>query len=81
MTLFNDADKENAAALLKEIEALPGVQKLRYKPQVQAEEVGDKIVAMFEEKKLVPTADGCRRKTRLEEASRHRFRQSATRRA
>ncbi|HLI63849.1 MAG TPA: three-Cys-motif partner protein TcmP [Terriglobales bacterium] len=55
VTLFNDADKNNAAALLKEIEALPGVQKLRYKPQVQAEEVGDKIVAMFEEKKLVPT--------------------------
>jgi three-Cys-motif partner protein len=55
VTLFNDADKENAAALQKEIAALPGIAKLKYKPQVEAEEVGDKIVAMFEEKSLVPT--------------------------
>jgi three-Cys-motif partner protein len=55
VTLFNDADKENAGALQKEIDALPGIAKLKYKPQVEAEEVGDKIVAMFEEKRLVPT--------------------------
>ena len=55
VTLFNDAAKENAAALQKEIDALPGIEKLKYKPQVEAEEVGDKIVAMFEEKRLVPT--------------------------
>jgi three-Cys-motif partner protein len=55
VTLFNDADRENAVALQKEIDALPGIGKLKYKPQVEAEEVGDKIVAMFEEKSLVPT--------------------------
>jgi three-Cys-motif partner protein len=55
VTLFNDADKENAAKLQKEIDALPGIEKLKYKPQVEAEEVGDKIVAMFEQSKLVPT--------------------------
>jgi len=55
VTLFNDADKENAAKLQKEIDALPGIEKLKYKPHVEAEEIGDKIVAMFEESKLVPT--------------------------
>ena len=55
VTLFNDADKENATSLQKEIEELSGIEKMKYKPQVEAEEVGDKIVAMFEEKSLVPT--------------------------
>lgn len=55
VTLFNDADKENASKLQMEIDALPGIEKLKYKPQVEAEEVGDKIVAMFEQSKLVPT--------------------------
>src|SRR6266700_505037 len=55
VTLFNDADKENTAALQKEIDNLPDIGKLKYKPQVEAEEVGDKIVAMFEEKSLIPT--------------------------
>ena len=55
VTLFNDADKENTEALRGEIDALPGIEKLKYKPQVAAEEVGDKIVRMFEQMKLVPT--------------------------
>lgn len=55
VTLFNDADKENANALMQEIEALPGIGWLTYKPQIQAEEVGDRIVNMFEQMKLVPT--------------------------
>src|SRR5438132_4713676 len=55
VTMFNDADKENAAELQKEIAALPGIKKLKYKPQVEAEEVGDNIVALFEEKNLIPT--------------------------
>ncbi len=55
VTLFNDADKENAAKLREEINGLHGIDKLKYRPQVEAEEVGDKIVAMFERSKLVPT--------------------------
>lgn len=55
VTLFNDADKENADALKREMDSLPGINWLTYKPQVAAEEVGDKIVAMFEQMKLVPT--------------------------
>jgi hypothetical protein len=55
VTLFNDADGENAAALQREIDALPGIKKLKYQPQVEAEEVGDNIVALFEKKNLIPT--------------------------
>src|ERR1700737_3365107 len=55
VTLFNDADKDNADALIREIEAIPGIKDLKHKPQVEAEEVGDKIVGMFESKNLVPT--------------------------
>ena len=55
VTLFNDADRENANALAREIDAIPGIKSLKYKPQVMAEEVGDKIVSMFESKMLVPT--------------------------
>jgi len=52
---FNDADKANASMLQEEINALPGIEKLKHKPQVASEEVGDKIVKMFERMNLVPT--------------------------
>lgn len=55
VTLFNDADKENAEALKHEIEGLPGIDGLTYKPQIKGEEIGDRIVNMFEQMKLVPT--------------------------
>jgi three-Cys-motif partner protein len=55
VTLFNDADKQNADELQKEIDAIPGIRSLKHKPQVAAEEVGDKIVGMFENEKLLPT--------------------------
>jgi three-Cys-motif partner protein len=55
VSLFNDADPENVDTLRREIEALPGIEWLKYKPQVTTEEVGEKIVTMFEQMKLVPT--------------------------
>ncbi len=55
VTVFNDADSENAATLSREIDAIPGIKSLRFKPQVAAEEVGDRIVSMFDSKNLVPT--------------------------
>ena len=55
VTIFNDVDPANAEALTKEINDIPGIRSLKYKPQVQAEEVGSKIVQMFEKQKIVPT--------------------------
>ncbi len=55
VTLFNDKDEENSQSLEKAINELPGVEKLKYKPQVENKEVGEEIVKMFEEMSLIPT--------------------------
>lgn len=55
ITRFNDADRGNVRSLREEIAALPGVEKLKHKPRVAAEEVGDKFVQMFQQIDLVPT--------------------------
>ena len=55
VTLFNDRDEEKSRSLEEAIRELPEVETLKYKPQVENEEVGEKIVKMFEEMNLVPT--------------------------
>src|SRR5712692_1616912 len=55
VTIFNDADPANAEALKKEINEIPGIRSLKYEPEIRAEEVGDKIVQMFEKLNLIPT--------------------------
>jgi three-Cys-motif partner protein len=55
VTLFNDFDSENTKSLATEIEKLPDIHKLKYKPSVMNQEVGTEIVKMFEEMKLIPT--------------------------
>jgi three-Cys-motif partner protein len=55
VTMFNDADVEHCRALEKLITAIPGIEKLKFKPDIRNEEVGDNIVKMFSEMHLVPT--------------------------
>jgi three-Cys-motif partner protein len=55
VTVFNDRDPENTASLTDAIKALPGIETLKYKPQIQNEEVGTEIVKMFESMKVIPT--------------------------
>lgn len=55
VTVFNDKDPANASALRKAILEVPGIERLTYQPQIENEEVGEKIVKMFEGKHLVPT--------------------------
>lgn len=55
VTLFNDVEPEHASALTKEIAGLPGVETLKFRPYVEAEEVGDKIVKKFDQLELAPT--------------------------
>jgi three-Cys-motif partner protein len=55
VTLFNDRDENNSETLRKEIEALPQISQLRFKPIVQAQEVGDEIVRLFESRSIAPT--------------------------
>jgi three-Cys-motif partner protein len=55
VTLFNDKDEDNSRSLEQALKDLPGVEKLKYKPDVMNEDVGTKIVKMFQELRLVPT--------------------------
>jgi three-Cys-motif partner protein len=53
--VFNDKNEQNTADLENAIKNHPGIDQLRYKPEVQNEEVGSEIVKEFEAVKLVPT--------------------------
>src|SRR6266508_2968762 len=55
VTIFNDKDPGNVAALRAEIDALPGINKLKYKPMVDEGEVAGDTPKLFEKIKLVPT--------------------------
>jgi three-Cys-motif partner protein len=55
VSVFNDVDKNNSQSLREAIDALPGINTLKYKPEVQTQEVGEEIVKMFEKMHLVPT--------------------------
>ena len=55
VTMFNDVDENNIKSLQSVISELPGIDNLKYKPQIFNEEVGQKIVGLFEKMKLIPT--------------------------
>ncbi|MBD2384014.1 three-Cys-motif partner protein TcmP [Cylindrospermum sp. FACHB-282] len=55
VTVFNDVDAENVNSLQEAINLIPGIENLKYKPQVINHEVGENIVKSFNELKLVPT--------------------------
>jgi three-Cys-motif partner protein len=53
VTIFND--KDHAPALRAEIDALPRVKELKYKPVVSSYEIAADTAKLFEKIKLVPT--------------------------
>ena len=55
VTIFNDKDLENTSSLLAEVKALPGIETLKYAPQIETEEVGEEIVKQFETANLIPS--------------------------
>lgn len=55
VALFNDADRGKTATLQSEIDALPGVDKLKHKPIVSCGEIDEDAERYFNETKLVPT--------------------------
>lgn len=55
VAIFNDKDENNCKTLQESIAEIPGIDTLRFKPEVHNEEVGDEIVKMFEKMHLVPT--------------------------
>ena len=55
VTIFNDKDLENANSLKTLIAQLNGIDKLKYKPAIYNEEVGDEVAKIFNKSSLVPT--------------------------
>lgn len=55
VTLFNDMDAKNAGELEKAISELPGIERMKYKPQIANQEVGTEIVQLFNRMRMVPT--------------------------
>lgn len=55
VTLFNDKDSNNTQTLNQTIDSIPDIASLKYKPQIYNEEVGEEIVKMFEQMRLIPT--------------------------
>lgn len=54
LTIFNDKDERHARSLEEAIQGLPGVERLRHKPQIWNEEVGDNIARQFESINTIP---------------------------
>lgn len=52
---FNDARNDNIATLQAEIDMLPGIEKLSYKPIITCGEVDDEAARYFNETKLIPS--------------------------
>ncbi|PSB26207.1 three-Cys-motif partner protein TcmP [Stenomitos frigidus] len=55
VSIFNDADPENVNSLRNAIESIPGIENLKYCPQILNNEVGNSIVETFQAAKLIPT--------------------------
>lgn len=55
ITIFNDKDDDMVRSLEEEIAKLPGIERLKYPPKVNNEEVGEEIAREFESFKKVPT--------------------------
>jgi three-Cys-motif partner protein len=53
VTIFND--KTYSENLITNIKGLPGINKLKYQPQILSTEVGDELAEVFEKKSLIPT--------------------------
>lgn len=55
VTLFNDRDPSHAANLRSEIEKLPGIEKLRHKPEITCGEIDEDAERYFNETRLIPS--------------------------
>ena len=55
VSIFNDADVKNVNSLQQAIDSIPGIENLKYRPQISKYEVGEDIVKTFQSMRLVPT--------------------------
>jgi three-Cys-motif partner protein len=55
VTLFNDVDADHSSTLQTEIDKLPGIEKLKFAPEVNCNEVGEDAERFFSETRLIPS--------------------------
>lgn len=55
VTIFNDLDEHNVRSLEKAIGEVPGIDTLKFKPEIWHNTVGEDVAKMFEGVRLVPT--------------------------
>ncbi len=55
MTIFNDADSDKSSNLEKSINAIVGIERLRYPPVMYNHEVGEEMVKIFDTMRSIPT--------------------------
>lgn len=55
VTIFNDKNRTNVDSLRETVSGIPGIETLKYQPQIRNEEVGQKMVDLLQNIRLVPT--------------------------
>jgi three-Cys-motif partner protein len=55
VAVFNDKDDANTALLENEISQIPGIEQLKFKPEISTGEVGENLIKEFQRAKLIPT--------------------------
>lgn len=55
VALFNDANKDLTNTLQNEIDALPGIETLTYRPSVMCGEIGEDAAKFFSSTRLIPS--------------------------
>jgi three-Cys-motif partner protein len=55
VSIFTDKDLKNCAELETAINAIPGIEALKYPPKVDQIEVGDEIIKMFSNMTMIPS--------------------------
>ena len=55
VTIFNDEDPEHSKSLASEIAKLPGIETLKYRPEVQTGNVGNAVAENLKAVRLIPT--------------------------
>ncbi len=55
LTIFNDSDPENIRQLKDAVTTLPGIERLKYQPDIEVGEVNDETVEAFRKVRSLPT--------------------------
>lgn len=55
VAVFNDKDEDNTKTLETELRKIPGIEQLKFKPEISTGEVGENLIKEFQRAKLIPT--------------------------